>query len=779
MPSPTSTFTIAAKFRATHIKPTGLPEPRSDPPSRPDSSARDAGSKEPSPASAGAASAASEPPRDGDALPPVSFRGRDYPYSYWTPQTGSLGGVFAYDTETEAVSAPSVVPGYVLGTAFNGSRAYAIRRQDLAAFWLLHRESKVRMHTAAFDIGVSEAAGGNEKGGDPHAMIAEGRILDVSILYRLWHGATVGTMPHKFNLALMCRELLETELEKDDAVRLDFGRFLRQGAVDYAAIPPEHLVYAARDAIATYQLGDWLEAPCRKIHEQRIAPADGPDGREFREFRYGLLGHDIQLKAEIALKAIERNGIGVDAQAASRLEASLDERIAACRDVLACYGYHPGVKGNQTVFGQVIKVIERERGVTIPLTPKSRRKSQAADDLAPIADHEFVAAFLGIKELSKLASTYLANMKAPGGRVHPRYTTLVTTGRTSCSSPNVQNIPREGGIRECFVPSPGHVFISCDYRALELCTLAQTAYARYGRSAMRDLINQGVDLHRHVAAMVMNKPEADVTAEERQKAKAIDFGLPGGMGVRGLMEYAAKSYGVKLAMEEAAQWRTAWLSLFPEMPLYLCGADRLDKLAATLEMGDLPAGVESPEAAAALLVRVAGGHLDTSAGRAFSREEIDWAWGWIARGKVGGMKAWAADIAARRGSTDLQNALDRDRVVTIPTGRVRAGCSYTESCNWPFQALAADGAKLALYRLDRAGYRMAAFIHDEVLVEVPEAPDYRAVAEDVSRIMVEAMRNVCPDVDIRTEYAVMRRWSKHAQATCDKEGRLVPWEDAV
>ena len=74
---------------------------------------------------------------------------------------------------------------------------------------------------------------------------------------------------------------------------------------------------------------------------------------------------------------------------------------------------------------------------------------------------------------------------------------------------------------------------------------------------------------------------------------------------------------------------------------------------------------------------------------------------------------------------------------------------------------------------------MAAFIHDEVLVEVPEAPDYRDVAEDVSRIMVEAMREVCPDVEIRTECAVMRRWNKHAQATCDEAGRLVPCEDAM
>ena len=84
---------------------------------------------------------------------------------------------------------------------------------------------------------------------------------------------------------------------------------------------------------------------------------------------------------------------------------------------------------------------------------------------------------------------------------------------------------------------------------------------------MRDLINQGVDLHRHVAAMVLRKPEAEVAPEERQKAKAIDFGLPGGMGVRGLLEYAAKSYGVKLDMEESARWRTAWLALFPEMQL--------------------------------------------------------------------------------------------------------------------------------------------------------------------------------------------------------------------
>ena len=115
----------------------------------------------------------------------------------------------------------------------------------------------------------------------------------------------------------------------------------------------------------------------------------------------------------------------------------------------------------------------------------------------------------------------------------------------------------------------------------------------------------------------------------------------------------------------------------------------------------------------------------------------------------------------------------------ITTGRVRADCSFTERHNWPFQALAADGAKLALYALMRAGYRVAAFIHDEVLVEVPERADCREAADDISRIMVESMRLVCPDVAIRTEYAVMRRWSKDAKAVYDKDGRLLPYEDAA
>jgi hypothetical protein len=314
---------------------------------------------------------------------------------------------------------------------------------------------------------------------------------------------------------------------------------------------------------------------------------------------------------------------------------------------------------------------------------------------------------------------------------------------------------------------------------LELCTLAQIAYTRFGQSVMRDLINQGVDLHRHVASMVLGKPASEVTKADRQKAKAIDFGLPGGMGVGGLRGYARASYGVDLTENEAENWRSAWLALFPEMAGYLEAGDDLTRLGVTLDLDAYPDSYTgfAAETAAAVVLRVAGGASATSSGRSFGPAEIDWAWAQIADSRAGEIKALSADIRARKGSRDLQRAVIPGRTISIPTGRIRANCTYTESRNWPFQALAADGAKLALYSLIRAGYRVVAFIHDEVLVEVPEAADYRADADAISNIMVAAMRRVCPDVEIRSEYAVMRRWRKDAKAVYNEHGWLIPYED--
>ena len=78
----------------------------------------------------------------------------------------------------------------------------------------------------------------------------------------------------------------------------------------------------------------------------------------------------------------------------------------------------------------------------------------------------------------------------------------------------------------------------------------------------------------------------------------------------------------------------------------------------------------------------------------------------------------ASELAKRRGSQELRRALFRETAATL-TGRLRARVDYCAARNTPFQGLAADGAKLALFRLTAEGYRVVAFVHDEIVVELP------------------------------------------------------------
>ena len=119
------------------------------------------------------------------------------------------------------------------------------------------------------------------------------------------------------------------------------------------------------------------------------------------------------------------------------------------------------------------------------------------------------------------------------------------------------------------------------------------------------------------------------------------------------------------------------------------------------------------------------------------------------------------------------------------TNRRRGQVHYTAACNSFFQGLAADGAKRALFEVQRHcqvlsdsplfGSHVVNFLHDEIMLEVPEQRGPEAALE-LANIMMREFNHFVPDVPVRASPQLMRCWSKNAKPIYDSNGRLTPWQ---
>ena len=160
------------------------------------------------------------------------------------------------------------------------------------------------------------------------------------------------------------------------------------------------------------------------------------------------------------------------------------------------------------------------------------------------------------KKVDKRLNNYgqkMINLKNPiTQRLHSDIAIAGTdTGRLSSSNPNCQNFPREDEFREIFEAPKGKKLIVADYSQVELRVAAIISQDK----TMLEAYENGEDLHRKTAAFVAGIKEEEVTKEDRQKAKAVNFGFLFGMGAERFVDYARDSYGVKLTLEDSQKAR--------------------------------------------------------------------------------------------------------------------------------------------------------------------------------------------------------------------------------
>jgi DNA polymerase-1 len=118
-------------------------------------------------------------------------------------------------------------------------------------------------------------------------------------------------------------------------------------------------------------------------------------------------------------------------------------------------------------------------------------------------------------------------------------------------------------LRSCFVPSArDRCLIVADYSQIELRIGAYFARDETMLAAFRAEDVLARDLHRVTAAAVLSKSVQDVTGDDRQLAKAVNFGFLYGQGAKGFQRYARTEYGIELSFEQAVELRDKFFARY-------------------------------------------------------------------------------------------------------------------------------------------------------------------------------------------------------------------------
>jgi DNA polymerase-1 len=244
-------------------------------------------------------------------------------------------------------------------------------------------------------------------------------------------------------------------------------------------------------------------------------------------------------------------------------DAALPEGHKLCRgiDGKLLYQTKPGAKGKKVdpnVFNlnspaQLLKKFTALLGEA-PMDAKNGKPSASKLALQEyVGDHKVVADYLRWKRVEKrrqMAETLLKNLSADGF-IRASYMQMgADTGRMSCMSPNLQQIPRDQRFRACVQAPEGYKFVVADYGQMEL----RLAAAEAKDSLMTQVFQQGKDLHTITATQIYGVGEDEVTKEQRQVSKSANFGLLYGSGAKGLRNYAA-AMGIQMDLDEAAEVR--------------------------------------------------------------------------------------------------------------------------------------------------------------------------------------------------------------------------------
>ena len=286
-------------------------------------------------------------------------------------------------------------------------------------------------------------------------------------------------------------------------------------------LPAEVCTYACEDADVTLRLYRILKEELREKHCEPL----------FRNLEMPLMP---------VLASMERNGVRIDTDGLAETSRQFTAQLQTIEEDIHRLAGRPFNVASPRQVGEVLF-----DELHISAKPKKTKTGQYVTSEEVLESlrsrHPIVERILEHRGLKKLLGTYIDALPLlilpETGHIHTSFNQAVAqTGRLSSSNPNLQNIPVRDAqgkeVRKAFIPDEGELFFSADYSQIELRIMAHLSQDDH----LIEAFNAGHDIHAATAARIFHKPIAEVTADERRRAKTANFGIIYGISAFGLAD---------------------------------------------------------------------------------------------------------------------------------------------------------------------------------------------------------------------------------------------------
>ncbi|MFT3707619.1 MAG: DNA polymerase I [Archangium sp.] len=276
------------------------------------------------------------------------------------------------------------------------------------------------------------------------------------------------------------------------------------------------------------------------------------------------LAKELELPLIPVLARLERLGVTIDRSAIAEISVGVN---ASVEQMLAEVYRLAGREFNVGSPAQLAQVLFED--LKLPILKKNKNSiSTDHEVLEKLAEeHPLPRAIIEYRTVAKLKSTYLDTIPTligADGRIRTTFhQAMAATGRLSSTNPNLQNIPirTELGkqIRRAFVAREGWVLVSADYSQVELRILAHIS----ADEGLIKAFNEDTDVHQRTAAEVFGIEPKDVTRQQRNVAKMVNYGIAYGLSPHGL------STRLNIPLEESKDIIDRYFQRFPGINKYV------------------------------------------------------------------------------------------------------------------------------------------------------------------------------------------------------------------